>query len=117
MIYVNYMIYKKLHTPISSTMPSDNTSFVKFVNCPFKFDKLGSPSPNHAILHVDTYRWMYFLRTIRTIFFEVIRTAYFGKTIYLNGIKISKHELTGTTHVVTFTKYTSLVANIVDNFI
>ena len=54
MIHVDYVIWKGLHIPISSTMPSDKTSFVKFVNCPFKFDKLGSPSPNHAILHVDT---------------------------------------------------------------
>lgn len=40
--------------PVSSTMLSERTSFVKLVICPFKFDRLESPSPNHAILHVDS---------------------------------------------------------------
>lgn len=115
MIYIDYMIYRWLYVPISSTIPSDKTSFVKLVNCPFKFDKLGSPSPNHAIFHVDTYPWVYFLRTIWTLFFKLICTAYFDKTILFNGIKISKHELTGTSHAVTFAKHTSLVASIVGN--
>lgn len=42
------------HSPISLTMPSDSTSFVKFVICPFKLERLESPSPSHAISHVNT---------------------------------------------------------------
>lgn len=40
-----------LYKPNSSTTPSDKT-FVKFVICPFKFERLDKLSPNHAISRV-----------------------------------------------------------------
>lgn len=48
-----------IYVPISLTIPSDKTSFVKLVICPFKLDRLGRLSPNQAILSVSNRHCAY----------------------------------------------------------